>query len=633
MFRTPISTYSTSKQNTTRKILQFCLIGFCAAAFSGCFEDSSAANANDVSQLMSDLNAAVLSENEASLQAIITKANRLPQTDGVTKAKKLILATAKAKLGKIQYQKISSETSQVSTDFQYAVRVANQASLLRSTANAMSNAAEQSSDDAIAAFQSSMGQVKKSLNSQLDHARNEIVRLSLESDEAAATADRLFNEANELLVEANSLDDVEGLKSFKQGMRVMRKSARAQLAAISSEVESDIIATPIVDDASAQLEAIALQLNGIRHSVELLGNFRQASREGAGQLRSLADSRDNECASILTDASSKSNEIITRWTTATELLKSSLLSRGDQSTSSKQSKVASASWKLQTSWSLGQMQESQVQFLAEECQALTEIIRAGIVTGTSKWEALLTSCQSQLDSLTAAAINSYESAKKAARELGRDGESASFQLDVRIAKLSGTDTPVNPQVSNPSTPTGMGNDSTSNKGSTSGFSTPQDLVAFMIESVQSQSSIELSKIYETKTNEHKSMLDKLQTLSNNIIGLRNTIDSSFGDGTSSKIELLSNSILPDAIEPHMIIMDGDSKATLPVNAISLTLLKTDRGWLVDFQSQADAEGFDAKKFAKVEKLSNAFKKIQGQIENGEIADKGQIEFAIMTSMM
>ena len=149
------------------------------------------------------------------------------------------------------------------------------------------------------------------------------MRLSLESDEAAATADRLFNEANELLVEANSLDDVEGLKSFKQGMRVMRKSARAQLAAISSEVESDIIATPIVDDASAQLEAIALQLNGIRHSVELLGNFRQASREGAGQLRSLADSRDNECASILTDASSKSNEIITRWTTATELLKSS----------------------------------------------------------------------------------------------------------------------------------------------------------------------------------------------------------------------------------------------------------------------------------------------------------------------
>jgi hypothetical protein len=70
-----------------------------------------------------------------------------------------------------------------------------------------------------------------------------------------------------------------------------------------------------------------------------------------------------------------------------------------------------------------------------------------------------------------------------------------------------------------------------------------------------------------------------------------------------------------------------------MNAISVTLVKTDRGWLIDFKSQADAEGFDAKKFSRVEKLSKAFKKVQVQIENGEISDKGQVEFAIMTSMM
>ena len=50
------------------------------------------------------------------------------------------------------------------------------------------------------------------------------------------------------------------------------------------------------------------------------------------------------------------------------------------------------------------------------------------------------------------------------------------------------------------------------------------------------------------------------------------------------------------------------KQLCPLNAISLTLLKTDRGWLVDFKSQADAEGLDAKKFAEIEKLSAAFKK-------------------------
>jgi hypothetical protein len=63
------------------------------------------------------------------------------------------------------------------------------------------------------------------------------------------------------------------------------------------------------------------------------------------------------------------------------------------------------------------------------------------------------------------------------------------------------------------------------------------------------------------------------------------------------------------------------------------LVKTDRGWLVDFESQVQAEGFDQQKFAQIDKLSGAFKKVQAQIESGEIADKNQIEFAIMTSMM
>ena len=236
MFRTPIYTYLTSIKNLTLKNSPLGLIAVCTIALSGCLEDASSASSNDVAQLMSDLNVAVLSENEIALQSIITKANRLPQTDSSAKAKKLILSTARAKLGKIQYQSVSAETSQVIAKFQQAVRIANQASLLRSAANSMSNTAEQGSENAVAAFQASMEQVKKSLNTQLDQARGEIARLSLESKEATATAEALFNEANELLAEADGLDDVNGLKPFKQGMRVMRKSDRANLAANSSEV-------------------------------------------------------------------------------------------------------------------------------------------------------------------------------------------------------------------------------------------------------------------------------------------------------------------------------------------------------------------------------------------------------------
>jgi len=583
---------------------------------------------------MSDLNVAVLSESETSLQSIITKANRLPQTDSIAKAKKLILATARAKLGKIQYQKISAETPQVITGFQSAARIAHQASLLRIAADAMSRAAEQSSENSVAAFQSSIGQLKKSLNFQLDQARGEIARLSLESEEATATAEALFNEANKLLVEADGLDDVEGLKPFKQAMQVMRKSDQAHLVAISSEVESDIIATPIVNNTSAQLEAIASQLNGILHSMELLGTFRQASREGAGQLRSLADTLDNECAELLTSATTSASELRNRWTTATELLSKSLSSRGGRSTGSKQSKAASASWKLQTSWSLGQMQESLVQFLSEECAALTDIIHAGIVTGTNKWETLLSSSQSQLDSLTAAAINSYESAKNAAQELGRDGEGSTFQLDVRIAKLSGSEAPVDTQVQNPTTETAVDAAPTpKSKGSGGAFSTPQDLVEFINNAMQSLSPIQLSNIYETKSNEHNIMLGKLQSLLDNMIELSNTINSSFGEGTSNSIAILSETIIPDTIDPNSIVMDGEDKATLQINAVSITLIKTDRGWLIDFESQAKAEGLTSEEFVQIDKLSGAFKKVQAQIESGEIADKGQIEFAIMTSMM
>ena len=280
------------------------------------------------------------------------------------------------------------------------------------------------------------------------------------------------------------------------------------------------------------------------------------------------------------------------------------------------------------------MQESLVQFLSEECAALTDIIHAGIVTGTNKWETLLSSSQSQLDSLTAAAINSYESAKNAAQELGRDGEGSTFQLDVRIAKLSGSEAPVDTQVQNPTTETAVDAAPTpKSKGSGGAFSTPQDLVEFINNAMQSLSPIQLSNIYETKSNEHNIMLGKLQSLLDNMIELSNTINSSFGEGTSNSIAILSETIIPDTIDPNSIVMDGEDKATLQINAVSITLIKTDRGWLIDFESQAKAEGLTSEEFVQIDKLSGAFKKVQAQIESGEIADKGQIEFAIMTSMM
>lgn len=630
MFRTPISFLSTTIKDHMRNAIQTCLALVCACTLLGCFEDPASTNSTDLNQLMSELNAAVLSENESKLEAVITKASKLQTVNG-SKAKNMILSTARAKLGKIQNQQVITETTKVLIRFQQAVRVANQAAMLRGVAHSMSSAAEQRGDDAVASFQASMGQVKKSLNSQLDHARAEISRLSLESKKAEAIADALFQEANELLLEADALDAVVGLRPFKQGMTTMRKSDRAYLSANSSRIESEIIATREVDDASAELEAIASQLLGIRHSMELLGSFRQASREGAGALRQLADSRDSDSATLLSEATENASVLLSRWQSASELLNKSLSARGGKSTGTKQSKAASASWKLQTAWALGQMLESQAQFMSSECKALTDVIQAGIVTGTSKWKTLLDACQSQRNSLTTSAVQSYEKAKDAARELGRDGEGASFQLDIRIAKLQGAEAPVSTTVQPPTTNTEIG--STPKENSSNGFSTPQELVAYMQTIGNSSTTIDLSKIYLTKSSEHKTMLAKLQSLSNNRIGLKNTINDTFGRGSTNAIAMLSDGIIPSAIDESGIVMLGDSDASLTLKGITVLLAKSNGGWLIDFASQLQAEGFDQQMLSNIDSLNVALKKVSLQIQNGEISDIGQVEFAIMTAIM
>ncbi|MDP7008684.1 MAG: hypothetical protein QGI78_03840 [Phycisphaerales bacterium] len=599
--------------------------------FGGCLESPTSANGSTVDQLMSDLDAAVLSEDESKLQAIITKANRL--SNDRSAVKNLILSTARAKLGKIQNQKLSASTHAISLGFLQAVQLATQAQGLRIAAESMSVAVEQQGEDAVALYESNIADVKRALGAQLEQARTDIERLSLESDAALSRAEELFDEANLLLTEAQSLDAVQSLKPFKQGMAIMRKSDRANLRAKSSEHESDLIATRAVKDASAELEGIASQLNGIRNAMELLGTFRNASKEGAAKLRQLADTKDNKCATVLAEFTSLANTLLAEWSSASDLLNKSLNARSTRSKGSKQSKAASAAWKLQTWWALGQIQESQAAFLASECSALFEIIQAGIITGTSKWEAQLLACQSQLEQSIASAIQSYENAKNATKELGRTGESQSFLLDVRLATLKGEDVPIHTQTSNePAAPTGLGTIAPTNN-TTNGFNTPQELISFLNTAFQSNSRIELSRVYNTTSSDQQNTLRKIQTFLDNMIGFRASVESSFGADALRSLPILSEGVFPDSIDASSISMQGDSKATILFGAVSVDLVKTDALWLIDFESQIRAEGINTEKLAQLEKFSSAIKNVASQIDSGQITDKSQLEFALMTAMM
>ncbi|MBC8522343.1 hypothetical protein H8D29_00275, partial [PVC group bacterium] len=229
----------------------------------------------------------------------------------------------------------------------------------------------------------------------------------------------------------------------------------------------------------------------------------------------------------------------------------------------------------------------------------------------------------------ASAITAYEDAKSVAQSLERDGESALYQLDIRLSNLTGTalpDSQQNTQVPpDPNTPSSVTNNG--------GFNTPQELVAFMKDALKSKSSIDLTKIYETKTAEHENMLGTLQKLLDNMTALSKIIDSSFGEGSSNKISTLSDGLLPSSIDESLINMQGDNKATLALEGTTVSLNKTNRGWLIDFDSQLQAEGLDQQKFSQVETMIKAFKKVADQIKSGEISDSSQVEFAIMTAMM
>jgi hypothetical protein len=361
--------------------------------------------------------------------------------------------------------------------------------------------------------------------------------------------------------------------------------------------------------------------------MELLGTFRQTSKEGASELRKHADERDSESAAILTESTQLASELLTRWESASALLEESIQSRGGgKSTQSKESKAAGASWTSQTAWSLGQIQESQVNFLSEECAALTQVLDSGIVTGATKWQTILEACQAQVTQLTAASLQSYEKAKETARELGGDGESSVFQLDVRIAKLSGTASPVNPHTLE-ETPE---DNSTSQSTSTgSGFSTPQELVVFINENFGSAAE---SKAYLTKTPNSKKVFDTVRSLYAGLDLLSTAIDEKFGNKGSGLLLAFENMIPEFTADPSTIVMVSDDTATITVSNHLYTMLKTDNGWLVDFDAVVESEGL-MQQLPQITKVVGALRSVTAQINDGSITDVGQLQFALGAAMM
>ena len=62
------------------------------------------------------------------------------------------------------------------------------------------------------------------------------------------------------------------------------------------------------------------------------------------------------------------------------------------------------------------------------------------------------------------------------------------------------------------------------------------------------------------------------------------------------------------------------------------MLKTENGWLVDFDAVVESEGL-MQQLPQITKVVRALQNVTAQINDGSITDVGQLQFALGAAMM
>jgi hypothetical protein len=86
------------------------------------------------------------------------------------------------------------------------------------------------------------------------------------------------------------------------------------------------------------------------------------------------------------------------------------------------------------------------------------------------------------------------------------------------------------------------------------------------------------------------------------------------------------------VDPSTIVMVSDDTATITVSNKLYTMLKTENGWLVDFDAVVESEGL-MQQLPQITKVVRALQSVTAQINDGSITDVGQLQFAIGAAMM
>jgi len=588
--------------------------------------------------LLFDLQAATSGSNIEGLESVIASANRIkPVSQSQTQSKNLLLSTANEKLAQLTFQTLLAESTAMSSVFQLAENQALQVSLLRKTADSISPLAGQETAERIQEIRSSQDPKLDYFNSQLQEANSNLTQQDSQSSASRDEAEHLLMEADQLLIEAEEKGIVDGHAAYKSGARSLRKSQQVNLNAAKIELQTQMQTKPMLNDARAELEAIASILNGMQHTETLLQHLLDKTNQSATDFRELADEIDAQTASTMNEAIAVGNTIATQWDGLSTLVQNAMKGTGRARGASREAQQTASIWKLDLEWTLGQVEEAKRNFLLEEARALNALIEHGIVTTASKWQELSSSVSSEVEQATISAISAYENAKQLASSAGSAGETFILQLDTRIAILQGEEVPLpvaienNINTINPATPT-------------SGFASPQALItafnsATDIASFDGTKPVEnLNLFYHAEDPESKQVVSFLnnviQATRNILIAIHNKM------GPEAVAQFMASgptagSVPVMTIDPTSIVTVGDDNATArEVSGKQVKLRLTPQGWKIILSSKDDPEAVMAISMMTemMTPLIGVMNTVTQQINDGQITSVDQINAAMMSAM-
>lgn len=589
--------------------------------------------------LIFDLDFAINSNNEQSLQEIINKAKLVrPSSQTQTSSKNMLLSTAREKLANIKIQSLVTETNEVRAKLQLAINQSEQVSILRTTATAMDSKVDNVSADKSKEIENAQQLKLDKYNKQLEEATSELSQLESQSGTAREEAFVLREEGEALLTEADDKGIIEGHRAFKNGVRTIRKSQQIDMSAASIELESQIDTVPMLEDARAELEAIASILNGMENTRDLLRKLKESSKTNAANLLQIADELDNKVAETMNDAIASSSNLKSKWDVAIALIHDSLQSSERSRANSREIQQASAMWKLDLEWTLGNIEEARRNFLLEEFRALTSLIQNGIVTSSNKWLELSNQVQAEVEQSTINAISAFENAKQLAASAGTQTDALANQLNTRILVLQGVEPS---QTIVPDTPDYSTGSTQNTSTVTSGFASPQELIS-AFNNVSSFGEMDgtspapnLSLFYNPKDEESNRFIDFLQEITTSGANILIAIRTNMGADAVSVFKSSQPSSGMDKVnlDSNSLTMNGDNKATVvDIAGITQDLEKTSDGWKISLSNSSEAVLMASMIIDMLGPMVDFMNNITDQINNGQITTIKQIEDAFALSM-